>query len=178
LTYTYSSKEDVAAAVASPKLTTELRTHKSIRLKDYKDFSNIVNIKYDGNEEEINKNEDNDFDRLVYLGLTALKKEEEGYEIIYDGKPADKRILKKLGKIAFTFSQFDSYPKINGTSLIPILNKSLGQVDKRTKRKYRKTILDYCNIDESVIERCSDTRLGDLDVSRFVKRIPMEYVME
>ena len=178
MTSTYSSKEDVAAAVASTKLTTELRTHKSIRMKDYKDFFDILKIKYHNNEEEINKNEDNDFDRLMYLGLTALKKEEDGYEIIHDGKPADKRILKKLGKIAFTFSQFDSYPKINGTSLIPILNKTLGQVDKRTKRKYRKTILDYCNMDESVIERCSDTRLGDLDVSRFVRRIPMEYVVE
>jgi len=178
LTFTYSGKEDVAAAVASSELIAELRTHKSIRLNVYKDFSDIVNIKYDGNEEEINKNEDNDFDRVMYLGLIAWKKEEDGYEIIHDGKPADKRILKKLGKIAYIFSQFDSYPKINGTALIPILNKTLGQVDKRTKRKYRKTILDYCNIDESVIERCSDTRLGDLDVSRFVKRIPMEYVVE
>ena len=125
MTFTYSGKEDVAAAVASSELIAELRTHKSIRLNVYKDFSDIVNIKYDGNEEEINKNEDNDFDRVMYLGLIAWKKEEDGYEIIHDGKPADKRILKKLGKIAYIFSQFDSYPKINGTALIPILNKTL-----------------------------------------------------
>ena len=177
MTITHSIKED-AAAVASSRLTTELRTHKSIRMKDCKDFSDIIKIKYDNIEEEINKNEDSDFDRIVYLGLKEWKKEEKGYEIIHDGKQADKRVLKKLGKIAFTFSQFDSYPKINGTTLIPGLNKTLGLVDKRTKKKYRKTILDYCNVDESVIDRCSDTRLGVLDVSRFVRRIPMEYVVK
>lgn len=173
-----SSKEDVVVAVASSKLITELRTYKSIRLKDNKTFSYILKIKYDNNEEEINKNEDNDFDRIVYLGIEAWKKEETGYEIIHDGKPADKRILKKLGKIAFAFSQSDSYPIINGLELMPTLNRVLGTADKRTKRKYRKTILDYCNFDECIIERCSDTRLGDLVVSRFVKRIPMEYKVE
>ena len=178
MTSSHSIKDDVAAAVASSKLTTELRTHKSIRLKDYRTFSDILKIKYDNNEVEINKNEDNDFDRIVYLGIEAWKKEETGFEIIHDGKPADKRVLKKLGKIGFAFSQFDSYPKIDGTVLMPVLNRVLGQVDKRTKRKYRKTVLDYCNFDETVIERCSDTRLGDLIVSRFVKRIPMEYRVE
>jgi len=177
LTSTHSIKED-AAAVASPILITELRTHKSIRMKDYEYFSDILKIKYHNNEEEINKNEDCDFDRVVYLGLTEWKKEEIGYEIIHDGKSADKRILKKLGKIAFTFLQFDSYPKITSTVLVPILNKTLGQVDIRTRKKYRKTILDYCNVDESVIEKCSDSRLGELNVSRFVRRIPMEYILE
>jgi len=171
-------KEDVAAAVASSPLTTELRTHRSIRLKDNKDFSDILKIKHDNNDEEINKNEDSDFDRVLYLGLKEWKKEEKGYEIIHDGKPADKRVLKKLGKIAFTFSQFDSYPKIDGTSLITVLNKALGLVDKRTIRKYRKTVLDYCNFDEKVIDKCADTRLGILNVSRFVKRISLEYIVE
>lgn len=173
-----SSSDNVAAVVVSPTLIMELRTHKSIRLKDYKDFSDIIKIKYDNNEEEINKNENYNFDRVVYLGLIEWKKEETGYEIIHDGKPADKRILKKLGKIVFVFSQFDSYPKIDGINLMLILNKTLGQVDKRTKKKYRKTILDYCNFDEAVIDKCSDTRLGNLDVSRFTKRIPREYILE
>jgi len=170
--------EDVAAAVVSSELTTELRTHKSIRMKDNKDFSDILKIKYDNNDEEINKNEDSDFDRVVYLGLKEWKKQEKGYEIIHDGKPADKRVLKKLGKIAFTFLQFDSYPEINSTVLISVLNKTLGLADKRTKKNYRKTILDYCNVDESVINKCSDSLIGELNVRRFVKRIPMEYIVE
>ena len=93
MTSTYSSKEDVAAAVVSPKLISELRTHKSIRIKNYTDFSNILKIKYHNNEEEINKNEDNEFDRVMYLGLTAWKKEEDGYEIDEQARPGDRVVF-------------------------------------------------------------------------------------
>ena len=169
--------EDVAAAVASGQnQITELRTHKSIRIAHYKEFGEILRIKYNNNEQEINKNEDYDFDRVIVLGLNQWKKEEMGYEIIHAGKKADKRVLKKLGRIAHELLKEDTYPKVEAVALPVIMNKALGNMDHRPKKDYRKTVLDYCNIDEEIIERCSDSRLGELDVSRFVKRIPRQYM--
>jgi len=172
-----NSQHNVAAAVASgPKQITELRTWKSIRLDHYKEFCDILRLKYNNNEEEINKNHDYEFDRVITLGLEEWAKEETGYEIIHNGKPADKRVLQKLGRIAYELLLINTYPKVDANALTAILNKALGVTDKRTTRQYRKTILDYCNFDEQIIERCSDSRLGELDVSRFVRRVPREYM--
>ena len=170
--------KDVVAVVAASgsKQLVELRTVKKIRLDQYKEFCNILQRKYDYKEDEINKNEDYEFDRIIHLGLMEWKKEETGYEIIHNGKTADVRVLKNLGKIAYEILQINTYPKISGFLLRKILNKSLGIKDIRTVKKYRKTILDYCNIDEEIIDKCTDSRLGDLDASRFVKRIPSQYV--
>ncbi len=171
------SQHDAAVAVATgPKQITELRTHKSIRLDHYMEFSEILRIKYNNNEREINKNEDYDFDRVIALGLNQWKKEEIGYEIIHAGKKADKRVLKKLGRIAHELFMINTYPKLDATVLSAILNKALGNMDPRPKKDYRKTVLNYCNIDEEIIDRCSDSRLGELDVSRFVKRVPRQYM--
>jgi len=172
-----SKHDDVAAVASGPQQITELRTHKSIRLDHYKEFNEILRIKYHNNEEDINKNEDYEFDRLISLGLKELKKEETGYEIIHNKKKADKRVLKKLGRIAIELLKINTYPKIDALALPLVLNKALGNMDPRPRRMYRKTVLYYCNIDEDVIDRCSDSRLGVPDVSGFVRRIPRSYMV-
>ena len=169
-------KKDVAAAVVSTKQL-EKRTVKKIKLEHNKEFGNILRVKYNNNEDEINKNEDYEFDRVIFLGLKALSQEETGYEIIHRGKIADKRILKKLGRIANELLKIHTYPLIDSTILHVILNKALGNMDLRSVRYYRKTILDYCNFDEDIIDGCKDSRLGELNVSRFVKRVPRSYVV-
>ena len=172
-----NSNYDVAVATASgTKQITELRTWKNIRLVHYKEFSEILRIKYNNNELEINKNHDYELDRVIVLGLQEWSKEETGYEIIHNDKSADKRVLKKLGRIAHELLMIDTYPKVDAAVLPVILNKALGNMDPRPKKDYRKTILYYCNIDDEIIERCTDSRLGELDVSRFVRRVPREYM--
>ncbi len=168
---------NVAAAVVSgTKQITELRTCKNIRLIHNKEFSEILKIKYNNNEQEINRNHDYELDHVISLGLKQWAKEETGYEIIHNGKSADKRVLKQLGKIAYELFMIYTYPKVDAAALPVILNKSLGNVDNRTKGKYRKTILYYCNIDDKIIENCTDSRLGTLDVSGFVRKVPREYM--
>jgi hypothetical protein len=158
------------AAVAAPG--DERRTIKKIRLDHYKEFSEILKIKYSNNEEDMNNNEDEEFDHIVYLGLIQWTKEEVGYEIIHDGKIADKRVLKILIKIANELLLIHTYPKVEGITLQAILNKVIGPMDTRSKKKYRKTVLYYCNVDENIIDKCHDSRLDVLDVSGFVRRVP------
>jgi len=172
-----SKHDDVVAVVSGIKQITERRTYKNIRLDLCKEFSEILRIKYHNKEEEINKNEDFDFDRVVYLGLSEWKKEETGYEIIHAGKKADKRVLNKLGRIAYELLKINTYPKVDAAALPVILNKALGVMDKRPRKDYRKTVLYYCNLDEDVIDRCSDSRLGELDVSGFVRKVPRSYMV-
>ncbi len=173
-----NEKDDDDVAVASgSKQITELRTWKNIRLDHYKEFSDILRLKYDNNEKEINKNEEYEFDRVISLGLAKWTKEETGYEIIHNGKPADKRVLKKLGRIALELSKLNTCPKVDASVLPVVLNKALGNMDLRSRRNYRKTVLYYCNVDEEVIDRCSDSRLGELDVSGFVRRVPRSYMV-
>ena len=166
--------KDVATAVAAPRATqiSELKTYKKIKLSHQTEFSEILKIKYHNNEEDINKNEEYEFDHVFSLGLEQWKKEETGYEIIHDGKKADKRVLKKLRKIAKELLKINTYPKVNAIALPVILNQALGNMERRSLNKYRKTILYYCNIDEDIIDKCSDSRLGELDVSGFVRRVP------
>ena len=166
------NKDDDVAVASGFKQITELRTYKKIRRDHYKEFSDILRLKYDNNEEEINKNEEYEFDRVISLGLVKWTKEEIGYEIIHNGKKADKRVLKKLGRIALELSKINTYPRVDASVLSVVLNKALGNMDTRTRGDYRKTVLYYCNIDEEVIDRCSDSRLGKLDVSGFVRRVP------
>jgi len=167
---------DVVAVATGTKQITVHRTFRKIRLDHYKEFCDILRTKYHNNEVKINKLEDYEFDRVVAFGLDKWKKEETGYEIIHKGKKADKRVLKKLGRISYELFQFSTYPKIDASLLQIVLNKALGEMDPRPKRDYRKTVLYYCNIDEQVIDRCSDTRLGELNVSGFVRRIPSSYI--
>lgn len=172
-----NSKHDVAAAVATgPKQISELRTWKNVRLDHYKEFCDTLRLKYNNNDEERHKNHDFELDCVIALGLKEWAKDETGYEIIHNGKPADKRVLKKLGRIAHELFMINTYPKVDAVALPVILNKALGNMDPRPKKDYRKTILYYCNIDEEIIDRCSDSRLGELDVSRFVKRVPRQYM--
>ena len=165
-----------AAVVSATKQLTEIRTVKHMRLDQYKEFCDILRIKYNNNEEDINKHEDYEFDRLITFGLSKYKSEETGYEIIHKGKPADKRVLKKLGRIAYEFSKINTYPIVNMTSLQVILNKALGDMDTRTMSSYRHTVLGYCNQDDDVIKKCKDSRFGEQDVSRFVRRVPNSFV--
>lgn len=175
-------QEDVAVAVVSgpeqlQENTSGQRTFKTIRLDHYQEFSSILKIKYDNNEDEMNEQEDSEFDRVIYLGLLEWEKEETGYEIIHKGKVADKRVLKKLGNISRELQEINTYPLIDGSSLIVIIKKALGGMDSRSMSDYRKTVLYYCNVDEYIIDRCKDSRLGELNVSGFVKRVPRSFVV-
>jgi len=167
-----SKHDDVAAVASGTKQLTELRTYKTLRLDLSKEFSENLRIKYNNEEEEMNKNEDYEFDRVVAFGLPKWKKEVTGYEIIHNGKKPDKRVLKKLGRIALELNKINTYPKVDALALSVVLNKALGNMERRSRSKYRKTVLYYCNLEEDVIDRCSDSRLGELDVSGFVRRVP------
>ncbi len=160
-----------AATLHMPQLS-ELKTFIKIRLDQYKEFSEIMKIKYNNNENDINNNEEYELESIVFLGLGQWKKNEMGYEIIHNGKIADQRILQNYSKITQEFIKIHTYPKIPATVLQIILNKVLGNMGNRSKKHYRKTILYYCNFDEDVIDKCSDSRLGELDVSGFVRRVP------
>ena len=168
---------DCNVAATTSKLITELRTHRSISLSHYREFCEILKIKYNNDEVEINKNEDDDLDRVIFLGLIQWQKEETGYEIIHAGKSADKRVLRKLGKITYELLKINTYPKIDAVAITAILNKALGVMDKRPTREYRRTLLYYCNVDEEIIDKCNDSGLGELDVSGFVRRVPRKYMI-
>lgn len=170
------SKDAAAVAVATDKTIPKTWIRISISL--YKDFADVCKLKHDNDDQLMNKNEDYDLERVFYLGLCEFKKENTGYEIIHDGKKADSRVLTKLGHIAFELKKMNTYPKIDSSVLLPILNKALGNMDKRSLEKYGKTILYYCNEDEKLIEKCKIHLFGILNVSRFVKRVPYSYVKE
>jgi hypothetical protein len=170
-------KQDVVVAVASEsKPSTEKRNRVAIKLILFKEFSEILKIKYNGNEDEMNKQEEHELERIFHLGLQEWQKEETGYEIIHEGKPADKRVLKKLGMIVKEILNLHAYPMVDGTAIPQIIKKALGNIDSRTMKDYRKTVLYYCNVDEDIIDRSRDSRLGELNVSGLVKRVPRSYV--
>ncbi len=164
-------KDDVAAAAAS-----EQRTLVNIKLSTYREFTDILKIKFKNQEYLIKKELDNEFDKLLFLGLKEYTKQESSFELIHKDKLADKRVLKKMGKIVSEIIQANTYPIIQGDAIMPLIRKAFGDADSRVLKDYRKTILHYCNLDEDIIEKCADTRLGEIDVTSFVRHVPRKYV--
>ncbi len=163
---------DVAAAAASEK-----RIPVPIKLSTYKEFIDILKIKFKNKDDLLSSQKNYELDKLIFLGLQQYKKQEEDeYNLIHKNKVADIRVLKKMGKIVSELKKFQTYPTISGDAISFIIERALGDPDSRVLRDYRKTVLNYCNIDEDIIERCSNSRLGELDVTGFVRQVPMKYV--
>ena len=163
-------KDDVAAAA-------DQRLPVLINLATYTEFQDMLKIKFKNNDDLITAQKHYEFDKVIFLGLQAYKKQEEDdYELIHKDKVADIRVLKKMGKIVSELQKFQTYPIVSGAAISVIIEKALGNPDSRVLREYRKTLLNYCNIDEDIIEKCANSRLGELDVTGFVRQVPRQYV--
>jgi len=158
--------------------TQETITYKKISLKLNSQFNQFMKLKYTKNEDAMNKCEQNEFEYIVSLGLIQAKIElySQKSTLLHNGKEPRKDVWMNLGSIASEFLKCYTYPKIPSANLFTILNKALGNKDIRVIRAYRKTVLLYCNIDEEVINKCKDVRLGEIDVLFFVKSIPKQYL--
>lgn len=169
-----NNDDDVAAQLLSPVKITHIPIPLNLRVK----INNYLKLKYVNNENAIDINEQREIEFIVNSGLvsatTALYSDNS--PLLHKEKKPRKDVWINLGKIASEFINCDSYPIINSNYLSTILNKALGNRDSRVIRDYRKTILLYCNIHEQIIEKCSDSRLGDLDVGLFVKLVPKQYI--
>ena len=173
-----SVKDDDDVTASQLPLQSIRITHKKLRLSLYKKFGEYLKIKYSNNEKAIDVNEFKEFEDIINLGLIQAKKTLFSKEsnLLHNGKKPRKDVWLNLGKIASKMLNCNSYPIIPSNHLSSILNMSLGIVDPRVKRGYRRTILHYCNVDELIIERCSDSRLGELDVTFFISLIPKQYL--
>lgn len=141
-------------------------------------FGNYLELKFMKNEDAINKNEQKELEKIFNLGLFQARQFlfSKDSPLLHNGKSPRLDVWQKLGKIVSEFLNYETFPVIQATSLPNLLHKALGNMDKRVIREYRKTILQYCNIDEIIIEKCYDSRLGKLDVSYFVSLIPKQYI--
>lgn len=167
--------DDVAAQqLISPTVL----THQKMSLNLRKQFTKYLKLKYCNNEKAIDVNEQKEFEYVFNLGLVQSKnllftKESP---LLHKGKKPRQDVWYNLGKIASEFINCNSHLVIPSNYLSKILNKSLGDRDSRVIRDYRKTVLYYCNVDEMIIDRCHDSRLGELDVTFFVSLIPKQYL--
>lgn len=153
-------------------------THVKIPLDTYIRFARYLEVKYTGNESEINKYEVDDLAQIIEAGLVAAESDiGQDVPILHDGRKPRQDVLWNLARIATEFLKCYGYPKISSSAINPILNRCVGDKDQRTIKKYRKTILLYCNVSENTIDSQSN-RLGILDVSGFVGRIPKKYLLE
>lgn len=168
--------DDVVAAKAN-SVTCDLMTHIKIPVPTYKKFGEYVQLKYLSNEDAINKNEQNEIEYVFNIGLSQAISSlfTNDSPLLHKGKKPRRDEWERLGRIASEFLKMERYPYIASTSLQTALNKALGNMDVRTIKEYRSTVLHYCNVDELRIAR-GDTRLGLLDISFFVKLIPRQYI--
>ena len=156
----------------------EVVTHIKLTLGLYKQFSDYLSLKFNKNEEAINNQEQKELEYIFTLGLIEVQKNlaSNTSPLLHKEKRPRADVWCNLGKIAYEFLQINTYPIIISTFLTTILNKALGNKDSRVIRDYRKTVLLYCNINELAIQRCKDSRFGELDVSMFVRLVPKQYI--
>lgn len=142
-----------------------------------KSFNDYLNLKYNKNEDAIDVNYQNELEHTFSLGLraSATALYSNSSSLLHKGKKPRIDVWYNLGRITNELVDCDTYPMITASSLVSIIHKILGDRDKRTIQDYKKTILSYCNIDEHIIEKCSNSRFGDLDVTLFVALIPKQY---
>lgn len=166
-------QENDVDVVVRPKPTIE------ISFTAMSEFTQYLKIKYNGNEDAITKNFDNESNQVFLKGIFSAKYEilnKKSTSLLHKGKPPRADVWENLGRIASEFLKCSTYPKIESVYLSAILNKALGNKDSRVIKDYRNTVLFYCNIDEQAIERCKDSRFGVLDVGCFVSLIPKYYI--
>lgn len=166
--------DDVAAQqLISPTIL----THQKMSLNLRKQFTDYLKLKYCNNEKAIDVNEQKEFEVIVKYGLIQAQNIlfSKTSTLLHKGIPPRKDVWEKLGRIATEFLNYGSYPIIPSQDLTKIINKSLGVRCLRVIKDYRKTVLLYCGKSESVIDRCADSRFGELDVSFFVIQIPAQY---
>jgi len=157
----------------------KFRTYKRLDFDINKQFLQYLKLKYNGNEEAINLNSEQEFDNVVRLGLIQAEQQLSSNDsiLLHKERKPRKDVWESLGRIAKEFLACYTYPKIHGGNLREMLNKSLGNKDHRIIKDYRKTVLIYSNFKEDVIKRCTnDNKLGELDVSFFVSLIPKQYI--
>jgi len=121
--------------------------------------------KYNNDKKRIEENRNKDIDNIIMSGLLCEIKAftTSSSSLLFEEKSPRADVLENLGKIANEFLKCPTYPEIHPRVLIFAINKVMGTKVKRTKEKYQKCILQYSN---------SDGRLGILNVSGFVERIP------
>ena len=97
-------KDDDDVVVNDQQLTIQCdtMTYKKLSLRTYRFFSDYLKLKFNKNEDAINKNEEQEFDNVVQLGIiTATKNLFVSYsELLHKGRKPRKDVWKKLGKIA------------------------------------------------------------------------------
>jgi len=175
-----NNDDDVVANKNQVLLIQTPLTNVKMPIDLFKQFSDYLKLKYEKNEEIIIKNEQDEFNKVFSLGLIQSRKylSSETTLLHKDRKPR-KDVLIKLGLIATEFLRSSDYPKYPASELWTVLNKALGDCDYRVKTDYKKTVLLYCNINENIIDRCTNYKaLGELDVSGFVKLIPKKYISD
>lgn len=167
--------DDVVAA--QPQIFQSF-THIQIPLQLYRKISDYLKLKYTYNQNAINLNESKEIEFIINSGLIAATTalHSNNSPLLHKEKPPRRDVWVNLGKIGMEFLNCNSYPIIPSSYLSAILNKALENMDSRVIRDYRKTVLLYCNIHEQIIDKCSDSKLGDLDVSFFIQLIPKQYL--
>ena len=166
--------DDVVVVLDKPLLT-----YIQIPLELNKKLYEYLSLKYCKNEDEIRKNESEEIANVIAIGLIHAKNSFSKKEstLLHKGKKPRADVWERLGSVAAEFLKCYTYPKIPGGNLIELLNKALGGIDHRVFKDYKKTVLNYCNISEDIIKRCTNyPALGELDVSLFVKQIPKQYI--
>jgi len=155
-----------------------IMTNKKLPLKLNKEFGEFLKLKFNKNEDAITINEQREFEIIFQLGLIESKRRLFSGEsaLLHKGKKPRNDVWERLGRIAKEFLNCSTYPIIPNYAFSNLLNKALGKKDLRVIRDYRKTVLLYCRIDEEIIDNCSDSRLGELDVAFFVSLIPKQFI--
>lgn len=156
----------------------EITTHVKLSLGVYKQFSDYLELKFNKNEQAINNQEQKELEYIFNLGLIQAKNNlsTNTSPLLHKEKKPRADVWQNLGRIAYEFLQIHTYPVIDAALLPAILNRALGNKDPRVIRDYRRTVLLYCNINELAIEKSKDSRLGELDVSFFVKLVPKQHI--
>lgn len=170
------TEETAAVAVVKDKT---ILTYIQIPIELRKEIGDIFRLKYLNNYDAIDKNELKEFEKIIRHGIIRYKEimHDSKSSLLHKEKKPTKKVWKKLGSIATEFLKCHTYPKISGNSLMMLLNKALGNMDPRPVKDYRATVLQYCNISDNAIKRCShDQMFGELDVSFFVSLIPRQYI--
>ena len=170
-------ENDVVVAVNDSDLITIPLSIVRLSVTLIKIFNDYMNLKYNKNENAISTNYQNELEYTFNLGLREANRAlySNNSPLLHKEKKPRKDVWHNLGKITDELVKCNSYPIIHASYLASILNKSLGNRDKRVIQDYRKTVLSHCNITEESIEKCNNSKLGELDVAFFVSLIPKQY---
>jgi len=171
-------ENDVDDVAQQLELSSKVISYRKLSLNLNFKINCFLKLKYCNNQKAIDVNEQQEFEAIIKYGLIHVQNIlfSKTSTLLHKGKSPRKDVWKKLGRIATEFLNCTTYPMIPSYALRSLLNKAMGNKDKRIIQDYRKTVLLYCNYDEKIIDQCSDSRLGELDVAFFVLQIPKQYL--